>query len=87
MQEQPLMEKEKVLEHLIALKKRQELMIRELKKDGEDLQQLISNIQPIKKETAEDVLRDMVSHFDPDYYFQDKQAFDLYERAKAVLDA
>lgn len=38
-------------------------MISELKKDGESLQQLISNIQPIKKETAEDVLRDILDTF------------------------
>lgn len=47
---------------------------------------ILINIEPIQKETAEDVLRDIVKAFHPDDYETDTKAFDLIHRAKAVLE-
>lgn len=51
----------------------------------EDVSAVLINIQPIKKETAESVLRDFVESFHPDDYETDTAAFDLIHRAKKVL--
>ncbi len=50
---------------------------------------LLINIQPLKKETAEDVLRDLVSYCEEDGIPETAKCdptFKLYNRAKAILE-
>lgn len=47
---------------------------------------LLINVEEIKQDTAEDLLRLMIDRFHPDDYCSDKLAFDLIKRAKALLE-
>lgn len=54
-----------------------------------DYKGLLINVQPIKKDTVEDVLRDMISRYDGTLatkHLVPVQSADLIKRAKALLD-
>ena len=48
---------------------------------------LLVNIEPIKKDTAEDVVRQFIEDFRLDWFPNDPKALALFERAKKVLGA